>query len=78
MVAIDLMDIWGYRRNWHRGNLVVLLPGVEDGIIIGAFAYKYVNKNFTRNFLSIIAMLFALTYFTQKPAPAGGTKRVVF
>ena len=77
-MAIDLMDIWGYRRNWHRGNLVVLLPGAVDGIIIGAFAYKYVYKNFIRNFLSIVAMLFALTYFTQKPAPAGGTKRVVF
>ena len=72
------MDIRGYRRNWHRGNLVVLLPGAVYGIIIVEFAYKYVNKNFIRNFLSIIAMFFALTYFTQKPAPAGGTKRVVF
>ena len=50
------MNIWGYRRNWHRGNLVVLLPGAVYGIIIVEFAYKYVNKNFTRNFLSIIAM----------------------
>ena len=76
-MAIDLMNIWGYRRNWHRSNIVVLLRAV-DGVIIGAFTYKYVNKNFIRNFLSIIAMFFALTYFTQKPAPAGGTKRVVF
>ena len=72
------MDIRGYRRNWHRGNLVVLLPGAVYGIIIVEFAYKYVTKNFIRNFLSIIAMLFALTYFTQKPAPVEGTKRVVF
>ena len=77
-MAIDLMNIWCYRRNWHRGNIVVLLPRAVDGVISGAFTYKYVNKNFIRNFLSIIAMFFALTYFTQKPAPAGGTKRVVF
>ena len=56
----------------------MLLPQAVDGVIIGAFAHKYVNKNFMRNVLSIIAMFFALTYFTQKPAPAGGTKRVVF
>ena len=22
LVVIDLINIWGYRRNWHRGNLV--------------------------------------------------------
>ena len=77
-MAIDLMNIWSYRRNWHLSNIVVLLPRAVDGVIMGAFTYKYVNKNFIRNFLSIIAMFFALTYFTQKPAPAGGTKRVVF
>ena len=72
LVVIDLINIWGYRRNWHRGNLVVLLPGAVVGIGIGALTYKYVDENLIRILLGVIVMFFALTYFTQKTATDGG------
>ena len=75
LVVIDLINIWGYRRNWHRGNLVVLLPGAVVGIGIGALTYKYVDENLIRILLGVIVMFFALTYFTQKTAADGGTRR---
>ena len=75
LVFIDLMNIWGYRRDWHRATLVILLPGAFAGVGIGALTYRYVDENTLRITLGVIVMIFALSYFTQNLPADRDTKR---
>lgn len=74
LVLIDALNIWGYRRDWHRGNLAVLLPGGITGVAIGALTYRYVDENTVRLLLGVIVIFFACTYFAQQ-TPADGAKK---
>ena len=74
LVFIDLINIWGYRKDGHRRNLVVLLPGAILGIGIGAATYRYVDENILRLVLGAIVIMFAVSYFVQRPPKNDGTK----
>lgn len=75
LIFIDLMNIWSYRRDWHRQNLIVLFPGAVAGVIIGAMTAHYVDENALRVILGIIVIVFAFSYFSQKSTIDGGTKK---
>ena len=75
LVFIDLLNIWGYRRDWHRGNLAVLLPGAVTGVAIGGLTYRHVDENTVRIILGLIVIIFALSYFTQRKIADGSAKR---
>ena len=75
LVFIDLLNIWGYRRDWHRRNLMVLLPGAVVGVSVGALTYKHVDENSLRILLGVIIMFFAMSYFTQNKVPDGSSRR---
>lgn len=75
LVFIDFLNIWGYRRDWHRGNLAALLPGAVVGVSVGALTYKHVDENSVRILLGVIIMFFAMSYFAQKKPSEGGVQR---
>ena len=66
LCLIDLFNIWGYRRDFHRSNLIVLLPGAVIGIGIGALTFKHVDDNVLRLLLGTISLIFAMTYFIKQ------------
>jgi len=75
LVFIDIFNIWGYRRDWHRGNIAVLLPGGIVGVAIGALTYRYVDENTVRLLLGVIIIFFACSYFAQRSPAEGASKR---
>lgn len=74
LCAIDLFNIWGYRKEFHRNNLLVMLPGAVVGIGIGALTFSHLDDNAIRLMLGGLSLVFALTYFVQQ-APVSSETR---
>ena len=66
LCVIDIFNIWGYRRDFHKGNLIALLPGSIIGIAIGALTFRHVDDNMIRLILGGFSLIFSLTYFLQQ------------
>jgi uncharacterized membrane protein YfcA len=66
LCAIDLFNIWGYRKDFHRKNLLAMLPGAVIGIGIGALTFSHLDDNAIRLMLGGLSLVFALTYFVQQ------------
>ncbi len=74
LCAIDLFNIWGYRKEFHRNNLLAVLPGAVIGISIGALTFSHLDDNAIRLMLGGLSLFFALTYFVQQ-APVSSETR---
>jgi len=74
LCAIDLFNIWGYRKEFHRNNLLAVLPGAVIGISIGALTFSHLDDNAIRLMLGGLSLVFALTYFVQQ-APVSSETR---
>ena len=40
LCLIDISNLWGYRKDWNRADVALLLPGAIIGISIGAMTYQ--------------------------------------
>ncbi len=74
LCLIDAFNLWGFRKDWHRGNLIVLLPGAVLGIGVGALLFRHIDDNALRLLLGGISIIFALSYFIQR-RPLGADSR---
>ncbi|MDD9876363.1 MAG: sulfite exporter TauE/SafE family protein [Magnetovibrio sp.] len=75
LCLIDLFNIWAYRKDWHRGNVAVMVPGAVVGIAVGAATYRYVDEHTVRLLLGVIILIFAMSYFVQRAPMATGSAR---
>ena len=75
LCTIDLFNIWGYRKDWHRSNVFVMLPGAFIGIGIGALTFKHVDDNAVRLLLGVITLVFAMSYFVQTKPTSADSRR---
>jgi len=66
LIGMDLMTVFHYRRNFHVGNLKVLLPGAVFGIWLGATYFRFLSESHIRILIGGLALLFAANYFLQK------------
>ena len=60
LMAQDIVGVWAYRRNLHKRNLLLLLPGTFIGIAIGAFMAARVPPAAVQLLVGIIASGFVL------------------
>jgi uncharacterized membrane protein YfcA len=73
LCLIDVFNVWGYRKDWHKGNVAALVPGAILGIGIGALTYRHVDENTVRLLVGGLTLIFAMTYFVQRlPLSQGG------
>ena len=56
LCLIDISNLWGYRRDWNRGDVALLLPGAIIGISIGAMTYQYVDDDAIRLLLGVMTI----------------------
>ncbi len=75
LCLIDLFNIWGYRKDFHRGNLLAMLPGAVIGISIGALLFRHVDDNALRLLLGGISLIFSMTYFIQQSPVSADSRR---
>ena len=74
LCLIDLFNLWGYRKDWNRGDVALLLPAAVVGIGIGALTYSYVDDNTVRLLLGGVTIVFATTFFLQGSTDGEGRK----
>lgn len=75
LCLIDVANIWNYRKDWHRGNVAVLVPGALAGIIVGALTFRHVDENAVRLLLGFLSLVFAMSYFIKRSPLDQGTPR---
>jgi len=60
MIPMDFLSIWVYRKSWDAKNLALLIPAATVGITIGGLTARWVNEDFVRLLVGIIAVVFTL------------------
>ena len=75
LCTIDLFNLWNYRRDWHKANVMVMVPGALVGIGIGTLTFRHVDDNMIRLILGVIILVFAMSYFVQRKPTDAGTGR---
>lgn len=75
LCTIDLFNVWGYRRDWVKANVFVMVPGAVIGIAIGTLTFHHIDENAVRVLLGIISVIFALTYFVPQAPISADTRK---
>ncbi len=74
LCLIDLINLWGYRKDWNKGDVALLLPGAIIGVGIGTMTFNYVDENMVRLLLGVVTIIFAITFFIQNTPGRAGYK----
>ncbi len=74
LCLIDVFNLWGYRKDWNRGDVALMLPGAIIGISVGAMTYRYVDDNAIRLLLGVVTIIFAISFFLQSSSEGVGRK----
>ncbi len=67
LCAIDLYNVWHYRRSWDRQNIKILLPTAMLGIILGALTFRYLSDAHIRVLIGVMSVFFVLNFFFGRP-----------
>jgi len=74
LCLIDISNLWGYRKDWNRGDVALMLPGAVIGIGVGTMTYQYVDDNAIRLLLGVITIIFAISLILQDSPGGEGRK----
>ncbi len=72
-----VMDITGVRvwlHKWDRAYMAKLLPSAIVGIVVGALTFQFVNEEFMKMLIGLLALIFSLNYWLKgrvKIKPSG-------
>lgn len=73
LIAMDVVGVWAYRKDWDKRNLLILLPSAAFGVAIGWATAAYVTDAVVRLIVGTVGLIFALDYWL-KLRPHGGGK----
>jgi uncharacterized membrane protein YfcA len=68
LCAIDVFNVWHYRRTWDRQNMIILVPAAVLGIVLGAFTFRYLSDDHIRILIGMIAIIFVGNFFFGRAA----------
>ena len=71
LCILDLIGLKAYYRKWDRVNLRLLLPGAVVGILFGTVIFRWLNADFFRFLLGVVAILFSIEYFLRSRFRSG-------
>jgi len=66
LCAMDLINVWVYRKTWDRPNIKILLPASLVGVVIGAMTFRYLSDAHIRILVGTIAVAFSLLFFLRR------------
>ena len=71
LILMDVIGVYAYRRNWDRATMAIIMPAGLVGICIGWLTFKYLNDDWIRLLLGVIACGFvAFNVLAGVPKPA--------
>ena len=65
LCVMDLVGLLRWRRSCDNRLLQRLLPGALIGILLGALLFHRLNDAFVKGMVGVMALLFALNYWTK-------------
>lgn len=72
LIAMDVVGVWAYRKEWDGRNLAILVPSAALGIGIAWATAAYVTDAAVRLIVGGIGFLFTLDYWLKlRPATTG-------
>jgi uncharacterized membrane protein YfcA len=66
LIVMDWMSVAAYRKTWDKSVLLLTLPGAIIGIAIGGFLARYINEDFVRFAVAVIALGFVAYAVTKE------------
>jgi uncharacterized membrane protein YfcA len=72
LCAMDIINVWVYRKTWDRRNIRILLPASLVGVIAGALTFRYLSDAHIRIIVGAIALVFSMLFFFRRD---GGERR---
>lgn len=60
MLVMDVFSIWAWRKTWSKAYLLLMLPGALLGIVIGTLLAGWVNDDFVRIVIGLVAVAFSV------------------
>lgn len=66
LIVMDWVSVWSYRKHWDKKLLILMLPGAILGILAAWKFAAYVDDQFVRICVGLIAVLFPI-YAILKP-----------
>ena len=77
LCAMDVANIWQYRRTWVRRYITLLLPGALAGLALGAATFRWLDADLLRIGVGLLSLWFVVDYLMRaRPAAVvtgGGT-----
>jgi uncharacterized membrane protein YfcA len=71
LILMDVIGVYAYRRDWDRRNMTIILPAGLAGIGVGWLTFRYLNDDYIRVLLGLIACGFvAFSVLAGPPRPA--------
>ena len=70
LIVMDWVSVWSYRKHWNKRILWLTLPGAVAGIAAGGLLAGYVDDQFVRVCVGIIAVGFPLYVFFKPKGQA--------
>lgn len=66
LIVMDWTSVTAYRKHWDKRVLWLTLPGAVIGIVLGGFLARYVDDDFVRIAVALIALGFVAYVVTKK------------
>ena len=66
LVVMDWTSAAAYRKHWDKRVLLLTLPGAVIGIALGGFLARYINEDFVRIAVALIALGFVAYALTKE------------
>ena len=63
LCVMDLFGMWGFRGQFDRRNLSILLPSAVVGIVLGAISAQFLSEAHIKLMIGLIALLFTLNFY---------------
>ena len=69
LLALDLMGIWAYRRDWDRRLFWFLLPWSAVGILMGYLLFRLLDPKWVAGMVGAMTLIFLGLRFLSRHQP---------
>ena len=74
LCIIDLANVWRYRNDWVKRILILLVPAALVGIVLGALTFSWLNADWFRLGLGLLAIGFVGLQIIERTLGLTGKK----
>jgi len=67
LIVMDWVSVWSYRKHWDKRLLILMLPGAILGILAAWRFAAYVDDQFVRICVGVIAVVFPIYAILPMP-----------